>query len=632
MINSGIACLSLALGLGVFAFGAALGGIKRKNEIWLENSRKASYGSVLFTAGAGLVLLRAFLADDFRFAYVARNSERSLPLIYKVSAFWAGQSGSLLLWLLLLSVLALVILGRKKYKRDNLDLKVTAVIHALRILFLFLLVFVTSPFEKAEVLFGDGQGLNPMLQSLGMVVHPPILFLGFSGFAVPFGLAVVALGERGKGAAWIKASRPWLLFSWLMLTMGIVTGGQWAYNELGWGGYWAWDPVENASLFPWLTATALIHALWLPVQRRYTKFWCFLLTALTFLLTIFGTFLTRSGVLDSVHAFAGGILGNIFLVVLIALAAFSFYLGLSRRNLLIGEKASQEDTSWFSKEGGILAGLVLLLLIFGAVFLGTMFPLLSRALGGREIVLDAEFYNQISVPLFLALFLILGFAPFLNKGRTNWRRLGRKIGLPGLLGLGAALLFYFRSSGHLAGSLSFGIGTFGILTHLCGLLSKFNRHKLGVALAHIGVLIMLLGISGSSIFVQDTFQSVEPGQSLQVGGYRLDYSGLRTVWGVNQHAVETTLEVYQGDKYFGEITSRKIFRQNREQPATDVGILSTFKEDLYLNLAGWQGQTAQLHVQTFALVLWIWIGSAIIYLGVIIILVPFGRLLKKLGR
>lgn len=623
MVGFGDVALILALLSGVYAIFIGFRGIKSQDEGQIRNSRRATSASTLFVFGATLILVAAFLSNDFRFSYVVRNSERRLPLIYKISALWAGQAGSLLLWLLLLSLIAVIVQRQKKYREDNLDIKTVTIINVIRILFLVLLLFVTRPFEKTAALPGDGFGLNPMLQSLGMIIHPPLLFMGFSGFIVPFGFVVVEFLERKKIGKWFHFSRPWVLFSWAMLTVGIITGGQWAYNELGWGGYWAWDPVENASLFPWLTATALLHCLRLPARKKSTKIWSFSLIMLTFLLTIFGTFLTRSGVLDSVHAFASGAVGYFFLAILAVLALFSLYLGLSRFALFSEEGEIKSDTYWFSKNGGILIGSVLLNLIFCGVFFGTMFPLFSRWFWGREMVLAESFFNGLAVPLFLPLFLIMALSPLVGWKRTDWRSFGKRIWFPFVGGLAIFACVFKITQGHFLGSFSFALAALGVITHLQDLLRQCNKRKLGAFLAHMGILIMLVGVTGSVLFTEDVFETVTPGDSVTIGDYKLTYPGLTTQWGINKYSVGTTLQVFKGEKKVGVITSRKVFHQNRTQPATKVGIFSTFKKDLYLNLAGWQSQTAQLHLQTFGLVLWIWLGSGLIYLGVAVIMLPW---------
>lgn len=623
-MSTGVVFLYLALGLSVYAVVTGIQGARNQKHSLISHSRRATTISVVLVGGATLSLLRAFITSDFRFAYVVRNSERSLPLIYKISALWAGQSGSLLLWLLILSIMTLVVHYYKKYREEALDTKVVAVMNVVRVLFLVLLLFVTSPFEMVEVVPRDGNGLNPMLQSLGMVVHPPILFMGFSGFLVPFAFAVVDLLERNTAARWLKRCRPWVLFSWTMLTAGIVTGGQWAYTELGWGGYWAWDPVENASLFPWLSSTALVHSLMMPKSKRHTKLWSFILIVATFILTIFGTFLTRSGVLDSVHAFSSGVLGHIFLAVLGVITVFSLYLGISRRKLLQDEENAEEFgvSDWLSKWTSIQAANVLFLLILVGVFFGTMFPLLSRTFGGREIILDESFYHQISIPLFLIALFIMGLSPLCDWQATQPKLLLRKLWIPCLAGIITAVFSYRISDGHFLGSLSFAVGVFGLASHVQEIVGKCHKRKLGAYLVHIGIIFMLIGITGSSIFVEDVFQTVNPGDTVRIGDYALEYPGLQVQWGITHYTVSTALKIYKGDRSLGELVSKKTFYDGQGQPSTDVGIFSTLKEDLYLNLAGWQSQTAQLHIQRFALVRWIWFGSFVIYLGMAVIMIP----------
>lgn len=588
-------------------------------------SRRANLLSSLAVALSTLVLVFAFLSNDFRLAYVARNSARSLPVLYKISALWAGQSGSLLLWLLVISLFSLAVQRTRRFRDGGFDLRINTVINMVRVLFIILLLFVTSPFELLADPPSNGSGLNPMLQSVGMVVHPPLLFMGFSGFLVPFAIVVSRLWARNSSDSWLQEVRPWALFAWLFLTAGIVSGGQWAYNELGWGGYWAWDPVENASLFPWLTGTALLHTLLLDKGHAGRKWWSYILIALTFALTIFGTFLTRSGVLDSVHAFSGGVLGSIFFVVLAAIVLFSAGLAWRRRSCL-AEDPTDQGLSANLLGTAIKAGNVLYLLLFAAVLLGTMFPLLSRNLAGREIVLDETFFNQVTVPIFLVLFFLMGLAPVLAAGEV------RRALLPLGLAVLVSLYVLFAVGGGVTASVTFGIAVFGAATHLGALfgLSK-RRPKLGSTLVHVGVLLMLVGVTGSSIYTDDVFVTVEPGEEIQFGGYTVGYQRLQTRYGMDRYTVGTTLRLSRSGREVGTLTSEKTFWENRTQPSTQVGVFSTFKEELYLNLAGWEGQTARLHLQRFALVGWIWFGSWVVYLGAVLALLEH-VLGRKLGK
>lgn len=591
----------------IFTALALVAGIRgRKFE---KHARQATTASVVAVCCATLFLILCFVSNDFRVAYVANNSSRSLPLIYKISALWAGQSGSLLLWLLIISLYAVAVQRSTSLQKLGLDVRANIVVNLVRLVFIVLLLFVTPPFQMLEEPPSNGFGLNPMLQSIGMVIHPPLLFLGFSGFLIPFSLAVVSLWEKDESMDWLKAARPWLLVAWGFLTSGIVTGGRWAYTELGWGGYWAWDPVENASLLPWLTGTALINTL--TTSGGNIKLWSYSLSTLTFALTIFGTFLTRSGILDSVHAFSGGILGPIFLGMLLIIIAFSLYLGWTRRDLL-----RQRDR--FERTGEISLGFVaqlgnlVWLVIFLIVLLATMFPIISRVLLGREIVLDEGFYNQMTVPLFLLNFFLLGLTPALPRDGVSWLVLVKKIWFHLVLGLALGLFTHFAYGGGTWVCLAVGIASFGISTHL-----RAMRQARG-NLIQIGALIMLIGIAVSSTFGDEIFLAVQPGEKFSLGNYEIQYSGLSTRYGMEHYVVNATLTVTEGAKEIGELTSEKTFWEQRRQPSTSIGILSTFKEDLYFNLAGWEGQTAQVHVQRFPLVSWIWFGSRLLYLGVVL--------------
>ncbi len=622
MAYIGIISLYLAFGLTIFAIITSCMAIRDNKVPQKKLTRQASAIATFAVSLATFSLALGFLSNDFRIAYVARHSMRSLPVIYKISALWAGQSGSLLLWLLVISILAFMLQRIREYRENDLDLRLGVVINLVRLFFLILILFVTPPFELLSDVPHDGSGLNPMLQSLGMVVHPPLLFLGFSGFLVPFALVVVGLCRRDPEASWLLQMEPWVRFSWLFLTAGIVTGGHWAYTELGWGGYWAWDPVENASLFPWLTSTALLHVAQLSDHYRSKKMWTYVLIVLTYALTIFATFLTRSGVLDSVHAFAGGVLGQIFFVVLMVIVAFCVGLGWSRRHLL-GADEAQPTQSLSPSELNVLVGSVLLLTLCTGVFLGTMFPVFSRVFGSREVVLDASFFNQLSVPLFLGIIFLMSISPLLQRKKLGFKDLLKGLLLPGLL---STVL------GALTNNVPFALAAFGFGTHLPILISPGSKRQWGATLVHVGVLVMLVGITGSSVYVDDVMVSVKPGDHIVVGDYELTYEGLKSRYGSDRYTVGTTLKITKNGRERGEITSEKTFWQSRSQPSTKVGIFTTFKEDLYLNLAGWENPTAQLHLQRFALVGWIWVGSWIIYFGTAVNLLANVRLCVKARR
>lgn len=621
MAHIGTISLYLAGVLTIAAVISSLLTLRSESRLLEARTRQASALSTYAVVVAALSLVFAFLGDNFSIVYVARHSARNLSLIYKISALWAGQSGSLLLWLLIISILALVVQQRGRYQDREINLRLGVVINLVRFFFLVLLITVTPPFEVLADAPFDGSGLNPMLQSVGMVVHPPLLFLGFSGFLIPFAMAVVGLWTNDAEADWLPAAGNWILFSWLFLTAGIVVGAQWAYTELGWGGYWAWDPVENSSLFPWLTSTALLHILLLPADYKPKRLWSYVLIVLTYALTIFSTFLTRSGILDSVHAFAGGTLGQAFLVFLVVIIVFCLALGWRKRSLLGLADGEDHSRGRLSAMGlGIIVNAVLLLVLCAGVFLGTMFPVLSRTFSPREVVLDASFYNQVSVPLFLAIILLMDLSPLLSRRLNGVKDWVLRLVVPICLALLTAAFSYVQSGAGLTATVAFALAGFGFGTHLADLLSPQSRKRWGASLVHLGILVVLVGVTGSSVFVEDVLVSVHPDEEVVLGDYVLKYDGLRARYGADRYTVETTMPIMKGTSERGQITSIKTFWEGRTQPSTRVGIFSTLKEDIYLNLAGWENQVAQLHFHRFALVGWIWVGSWMIYLGALVIL------------
>lgn len=611
IFGSALLWLTFFSGLGAILLG--IWALAKQRRDLLGYSRRLSLISVWSVVGAAGLMLLAFLTDDFSLAYVARHSCRSLPLVYKISAFWAGQAGSLLLWNLILALSLGHIHGGQKYRADDLDIKVSILPNAVRLLFNIILLFLSQPFAPAVPIPRDGAGLNPMLQSLGMVIHPPILFVGFSCCLIPIATAVAELLWNPGRREWMKQARPWALSAWGMLTLGIVTGGLWAYTELGWGGYWAWDPVENASLFPWLTLSAFLHALLLPDGFVGKGMLSYCLAGLTSLLVIFGTYLTRSGVLDSVHAFSNERMGNVFLGALVIMAFFIIGLACYRRKHLLGTRNSQRTTD--GKTALLAASIVLFVLIFAGVFLGTVFPLISHVFLEREVLLDESFFSTISLPLFISLFVLMG-------AHTSRKRASLVIRV--LVGLLAGAISYLATGGHMLGSISFAAAAWalaGQIMELLGtLLGNRDRRRIGAIASHLGLILMLIGITGSSVFVDEIYQVVEPGDTLEFGGYVLEYTGLQVQWGIDRYKVETELTIGRGGKVRGTLSSSKTFFEANDQPHTDVGIFTTPVEDLYLNLAGWQGQTAHLHIKRLALVSWIWAGAAVVLLGVLVLL------------
>lgn len=582
-------------------------GVKQDNWNFRQSAAGATIASFCFVMLGSGILWYALLISDFSFSYVANYTKEVLPWYYKFSAFWAGQSGSLLFWILVLSFVAVIIQFMKYPIRFKIG--INHVLHATRLGFLTILMTTTPPFRTVSFPAADGLGLNPMLQSLGMIIHPPLTFFAFALFTVPFGIVIYNFYTKAN-LNWGKLCRPWLLWSWFMLTAGIITGGQWAYTELGWGGYWAWDPVENASLFPWLTATALLHTLALQRRGRGYEKWNYFLIIISFLLCIFGTFITRSGIIDSVHSFSNSRVGLYFILMILCLAIFSgfvYFKGKKQFN-------SSKEASIISLDGGIRIFNVLLIIILVGVFLGTMFPFFSEIITGRAISVQERFYNQITIPFWFVILFLLGFAPALPwfKATSSFKFLV----FPLSAGVGTILGLFLLGITNSLALAALGLCVFALMGLIQDLFK--NKQRFPSHLIHIGVILIAFGITGS-IFDQEALKAVDPQDTVSLGDYSFKYQGIvPRARGAYTH-VSTTLTIYREDQLLGQVTGEKVFHPTYNQPATNIGVFSTLKEDIYFNLSGWEHDHAFLHLSIKPLVVWIWIGSYLMYVGAILL-------------
>lgn len=532
---SDIGPLSLDLAICV-----AIGGIlasfisaRRQSLVWLRVARWSIGGIAILFSVASAALLVAFLNNQFQFESVLAYSERALPAGYKLAAFWAGQEGSLLLWAWMLGILCIIaVIGFRKEtgKEQAIAVGTLATVCGF---FAILLVFAADPFKLVEGQVAlDGRGLNPMLQDPGMIIHPPLLFLGYAGFTIPFAVMVGVLVARRTDNHWLAQIRRWLLVSWFFLTAGIVIGAWWAYIELGWGGYWAWDPVENASLLPWLTSTALIHSIMVQQHRGMFKFWNASLIALTFLLCLFGTYLTRSGVIESVHAFNASLLGTFFLFFLILSSVLSIALIVWRRKELRPEHKLE---GLISREGAFLFGNVLLVTMMLTTLVGTIFPILSGIFMEEPVTVGQPFYNIIVAPMGLLLVALMAVAPVLAFGREAALKIVRSLRIPAIaalivtglvgatittngwailctaicvLGTSAVVVNFVTSTASRRRSTGEGFVTASIR-----LIDKDHR-RYGGQLAHLGVMMLVIGITGSSLFDTESVYKLQAGQTV----------------------------------------------------------------------------------------------------------------------
>ncbi|MDZ7371584.1 MAG: heme lyase CcmF/NrfE family subunit [candidate division KSB1 bacterium] len=627
--------LALALVTSLYSALLFFAGAKRPRSPLIRSAERAVRATFALVVLASLALVIALLNRDFRIEYVAQYSNRSLPLFYTLAAFWAGQAGSLLFWCLLLSVFAA--LAMRQYGRDLPDyLPYTlGVVQTTTFFFLILLTFISSPFKLLPFTPPDGQGLNPLLQNPAMVFHPPALYIGFVGYTVPFAAAVAALILGRFDALWLKSLRRWSLFSWLFLTLGNVLGMQWAYVELGWGGYWAWDPVENASLMPWLTGTAFLHSLIVQERKGVLKRWTLALILLTFALTIFGTFVTRSGLIASVHAFGVSNLGPMFLLFLAVVLFASFALLLHRSPLL---KGRQEIASWTSKESSFLLTNVLFVALTVGVLTGVLLPTITEALG-EKLTVTQDYFNRMAAPIAMAAFLLIGICSLLPWSAGIERPWARQPALPLSIAAVTGLVSLLLGACNPWAAVALMIAAFSLAATLQVLANELNfgrllhyrpfsaftetvgkrSRRIGAYVVHFGVLCFFIGIVASSSFSQEASGVIHRGESLEIGPYRLQLQQLDRRSRVDRVVDAAVFLVLQNGRLLGTVKAERHLFENF-QPATEVGIYSTIRHDVYVILEEYdlEGQQATVTVLLNPLVMWIWIGAGIMTIGVLI--------------
>ncbi len=642
MSTLGSFCLLLAFILSAYTVIAFVLGVKSKSRKWIKSGQNTVFAITGLLSLAVIVLIYAFIVHNFQIQYVAEHSSKSLPILYRLSAFWAGQEGSLLLWGWLLAVFASLVLLQNRRRNRELIPYVLAVMMGVSLFFLGLLVFVDRPFQELAFLPADGMGLNPLLQNPGMILHPPTLYLGYVGFTVPFAFALAALLTGRLGDIWIKSTRRWTLFSWFFLGIGNLLGAQWAYVELGWGGYWAWDPVENASLLPWLVATAYLHSVMIQERRGMLKVWNMVLIILTFALTIFGTFLVRSGILTSVHSFAvSPLLGGLFLSFIAGVLIVSFVLLVNRLSSLKGDN---ELDSLLSRESTFLFNNLILLGATFAIFWGTIFPLVSEAVRGVKITVGPPFYNQVMVPIGLVLLLLTGICPLISWRRASGKNLRRNFLFPLIVAAIGGIVILAWGVRHPYALISFILSIFVAATiviefvrgtkarrkmrgegHLKAFfnLTRGNKRRYGGYIIHIGIVLLFVGITGSSAFKVEKIETLAKGESLTIQNYRLEYENLSTYPTESKEVTMVTLSVYREGKKLGTLRPEKNLYRNQEQPTTEVAIRSTLREDLYVILSQYdQDGRVTFKVLVIPLVMWMWIGGFVLTAGAIIVMWP----------
>jgi len=649
MADLGFIALLLGLAASIFsAIGFFLGA--RRGYVRLSASaRKGVLVACGLVSLAAYALYYALLSHDFQIEYVASHTSRDMSLIYNLSAFWAGNAGSLLFWAWILSLVAAVVVIRKRGGEEKLLAYASAVVIGTLAFFLVLLIVVANPFEKLPQAPPDGMGLSPMLENPGMILHPPLLLGGYVAFTVPFALAVAALITKSRDGDWLSGARMWALLAWLLLGVGNIVGAWWAYAELGWGGYWAWDPVENAGLMPWLVGTAFLHSITIQRRTGMLKVWTMVLIILAFNLCIFGTFLTRSGFLSSVHTYAVTGLEPLFLAFLAVTLLGPLGLVISRRKYLRSEK---REGSLVSKESSFVLTNILFVAATFVIFLGTMLPWISEKIGGTATTVERSFFDKGVGPVFLLIVLLVGLCVFLGWRRTSAQKLIRNGLYPLIMTLIMCLVLYSVGIREWYALTLFPLCSFVIFTNLLSLYREVrarghaseehppkaffgliwaNRPRYGGMIVHLGIALIAVGIIGSSFYQSEAEVGLQPGESMDIENYTLTYEGMSVNEASTKIVFTAKLSVQNGHSLIGELKPEKYIQRESGHVATEVAIRSMPRwwfplEDLYVILGGWTDDgTATFKVLVNPLVSWIWIGGGVLALGGMVAFWPRGR-------
>ena len=637
--------------LAAFGVCASVVGARRRRARLVAAGRNAAVCVFALVSGASAALVWLLMARDYRVEYVAGHVNNTLNGFYRFSAFWGGQEGSLLLWLLLLCAYSFIVIRQNRDRNLELMPYVTATLMVTALFFLVILNFVTPPFDTLAAPPADGRGLNPLLQDWGMVIHPPNLYLGYVGFAVPFAFCIGALASGRLDADWIAATRRWTLFAWFFNGTGILLGGAWAYKELGWGGYWAWDPVENASLMPWLTGTAFLHSVMIQEKRGMLKVWNVSLIIITYGLTIFGTFLTRSGIISSVHAFANSSFGWAFLVYLLAALIVSFGLMIWRLPLL---RSEHEMESFFSREASFLLNNVVLVGMTFAVFWGTIFPVVSEAVKGVKVTVGPPFFNQVNAPIGLLLILLCGAGPLFAWRKTSRRQMNRSFAYPSAAAVGALLTLALFGVRHVYAALAFSLCAFVagtiLLEYWRGVASRARHHGEGVVrgaweltmrnkrrfggyIVHLGMAILFVGVAASSAYQEVGEVRLRLGESFALDGVRMRYEGIRESATPQYRSAFARLSVYRAGRRIGEVEPEKRLYFTPPQPTTEPGIRRGARSDIYAVFAeADRDGAATFKFMVNPLVNWVWAGGVVFALGALVCFLPerWGRRRKRI--
>ncbi len=615
-------------------------------ERYLSVARYAIFGQFLLVTTAAAALIYGLVTTDFSIKYVAFNTTRATPIYYRITGLWGALEGSLLLWEWILIIFSGIIawIYRDRHK-DTLPW-VIMIFSIISAFFLGVVGLLSNPFETMSPIPLDGRGLNPLLEDANMMTHPPLLYTGFVGLTVPYAFAMAALIVGKLDEAWIVTTRRWTIIAWFFLTAGNLVGAWWSYHVLGWGGYWAWDPVENAAFMPWLPATAFLHSIQVQERRRMLKVWNLSLIIIAFSLTIFGTFLTRSGVLSSIHAFSSGPVGGFFLAFLGIILLGSFGLVAYRADLL---KEQPELDSMVSRESAFLLNNIVLVSALFTIFLGTIFPLLSEAVAGVQVSVGAPYFNSVTVPLFLILVFLMAVGPMIAWRRASWDNLKRNFLIPAAASLLFAMALFVWKVQDFLPLLGFTLLAFVVLSILYdtalalrarhriagegilgGLLTlaRRNQRRYGGLVVHLGVVLIMMGIGGSMSYSLEKEATLGINHDLNIGNYRVQFQGLKGSQQPTHFRVEADFRVFHNGNDEGIMNPALKFFPTQESPIGRAVHQSSLTEDIYLILSGFSEvdrNQATLKVLVRPLVVWMWIGGFVIALGTLVCIWPMRK-------
>ncbi len=615
-----ILALSLALLQGVLP----LVGAHRNDAAMMATARTAAYGHLFFASVAYVCLTWAFLANDFSVAYVAGHSQLSLPTMYKITAVWGGHEGSVLLWVLILAVWTVAVGMYSRSLPDEFVARVIGVLGLLSVGFLLFIIWTSNPFDRLAMPPPDGADLNPLLQDPGMAFHPPMLYIGYVGFSVAFAFAIAAMISGDLDEKWTRWTRPWTVLAWVFLTLGIALGSWWAYYELGWGGWWFWDPVENASFMPWLVGTALIHSLAVAEKRGLFKSWTLMLAIAAFSLSLLGTFLVRSGIIVSVHAFATDPARGVYILTFLGIVIVSAL-------LLYAWRAPSLDTeagfSLNSRETYLLLNNVLLVIATVVVFFGTLAPLFYEIMDGSKISIGPPWFDKVFLWPMLPLVFLIGFGM-----HTTWRQhkgnlLTGRLMIPALLSVVIGILIPGLLYGRFGVMVSIGViaAAWIVITSLLDPIRSWRRPEgaaritpavLGMCIAHLGVGLFVLGVTIVSAFNVETDMTMRAGQSHEVAGHTFELRELRQVQGPNYNAVEGIVEIRKDGDFVSEVRPQKRVYLVQQSPMTEAAIEVQWNKDLFIALGDQLGRDSwSVRIQYKPMIRFIWLGCLIMGIG-----------------